>query len=701
MIDFKLKTFIMTPKFLLLVRFLIIFIYPSSLSAQVYYGSAGSIPDNGSSNNYFYLTVSGLSPANINSTYGIEEVCIDITHSKASDLLIYLESPDGISVELTSMNGGNGSNYTNTCFSNSAATSIVNANAPFTGIFKPEGFLGHFNNGQNGNGIWRLRIHDWKAFADIGTLTNWRIKFSNNPAMPLNFTSSNLPIMIINTNGQTIVDEPKMMVDMGIIYNGPGQRNYMTNVWNNYNGKAAIELRGSSSQNFEKKSYGFKTKDVLGNNFNTPLLGMPAEHDWVLYAPYTDKSLMRNFITYHLSNEIEQYASRCRFLELIINGQYRGVYVLMEKIKADKNRVDIKKMTAADIAGDNLTGGYIIKIDKTNATGEDGWYSSIGPGTPGSNDTVYFQYYYPKDSITNQQKSYIQNYMADFESALMSPGFADPVNGYRKYIDVNSFIDHFIISEVGKNVDAYRLSTFLYKDRNSKLNIGPVWDFDLAWRNANFSDAENYIGWRYLVNDTEYPNPVWWYRFMQDEGFVNQLKCRWQQVRQIAMDPPLFNAFIDSIAVYLEESQERNFTAWPILGLNVWANPSPIPATYEGEISSLKSWVTNRVAWIDANLPGICNVNIPVNEMVSNSFKVFPNPFTSSLNGFYKIDNESNVKLELFNSIGIRVQQIFEGYQTAGIYQEEISTHGLPSGVYVLKLTVGKNTFHQKVIKLS
>jgi hypothetical protein len=182
--------------------------------------------------------------------------------------------------------------------------------------------------------------------------------------VPFVFSSSSLPIVVINTGGQTIVDDPRIIATMGIIHNAP-LRNNITDPFNNYNGQIMIEFRGSSSQSFPKKAYGFETQDILGENNNVSLVGMPAENDWILYAPYSDKALIRNTLTYHFGNQLMEYAPRTKMCELVINGEYRGVYVLMEKIKQDQNRVDIADLTINDIAGDSLSGGYILKVDKT------------------------------------------------------------------------------------------------------------------------------------------------------------------------------------------------------------------------------------------------------------------------------------------------------------------------------------------------
>ncbi|MEJ2054313.1 MAG: CotH kinase family protein, partial [Calditrichaceae bacterium] len=268
----------------------------------------------------------------------------------------------------------------------------------------------------------------------------------------VNFESSNLPVIIINTNGQSIPNSSKIMADMGIIFNGSGERNYVTDSLNNYNGKIGIELRGSSSLMFPKKQFAVETRDSTGENLNVSLLGLPAENDWVLYAPYSDKSLMRNVLLYELSNEIGQYASRSRFCELILNGNYRGVYVLLEKIKKDDNRVDISTLNPAEISGEDLTGGYIIKIDKRDGEEVDGWYSDFLP-VPGQSYKIFYQYHYPRpDDIVPEQQTYIKNYFDNLENILHGRNYDDPETGYASLIDVSSFVDFFLLNEISKNV---------------------------------------------------------------------------------------------------------------------------------------------------------------------------------------------------------------------------------------------------------
>ena len=263
----------------------------------------------------------------------------------------------------------------------------------------------------------------------------------------INEFSSELPLVYINTNGDNIIDEPKIIAEMGIIWNGNGQQNHTSEEFNHFQGNIGIEIRGSSSQMFPKKSYGFELRDEKGLDMDFPLLGMPEEEDWILYAPYTDKSLIRNVLTYTLAEKLGHYTPRCRFVELFINDEYQGVYVLMEKIKRDKNRVDIAKLKPEELSGEDLTGGYIVKIDKTTGSGGSGWHSSY---TNKMNTRTYYQYEYPAyDEIQDAQANYIENYISDFEDAVYNQEF-DPVNGYQQYINTSSFIDYMIINEISK-----------------------------------------------------------------------------------------------------------------------------------------------------------------------------------------------------------------------------------------------------------
>ncbi len=662
--------------------------------------------------NDYPLVVSGLSPANIDTTFfGLETVCINLTHTWDADLNIYIIAPDGTSGMLSLGNGGSDDNYTNTCFNQGATTLISSGTAPFTGTFKPQGQMGIVNNGQIGNGTWILRIEDTYP-ADEGTLISWSVSFGNNPATWIPFISSNLPIVVINSGAGNIVDEPKVMADMGIIYNGFAIRNYMTDSFNNYNGKIGIEFRGSSSQGFPKKPYGFETWDVNGNAIDSSLLGMPKESDWILSPSYSDKSLLNNYLTYDLARSMGWYAPRGVFVELVINGEYQGVYILMEKIKRDNDRVDVASLLPTDIFGDELTGGYIIKIDKSTGNGGGGWTSPYAPDTNINGQTIFFQYEYPNQfDIMPQQETYIQAYVDSFETALAGPNFADTAIGYAHYIDVNSFVDYFLLNEISRNVDGYRLSTYLYKDKNSnggKLVIGPCWDYDIAWGNANYCLGDDPTGW--AIDFAEpcsgdyWQIPFWWDRLLQDTAFQNKVKCRWEELKQTVLSVNYLHNYCDSMEIYLTEGAGRNFVTWPILGVYVWPNPGPQPTTYPGEIDELKNWISARWIWMDANMPGTlnnCNLTTTSEQSQWQSAGAYPNPFTDEINFSLYLATSDVITVTVYNSLGQEVIVPVTTNGNSGTNQINVQLpEDLPAGMYVMRVESGGKVWSQTISKI-
>ena len=423
----------------------------------------------------------------------------------------------------------------------------------------------------------------------------------------VDFTSSNLPIVIIDTLGRPILDTPRITAAMRIIAHGNGRRNAVADTVFQYSGKISIEIRGATSQSFPKKQYAFESQDALGQKLNVSLLGLPKENDWILQAPYSDKSLMRNVLAYGLARNLGGYASRTRFCEVVLNNRYQGVYVLMEKIKRDKHRVDIAKLKPDEVTGDALTGGYIIKLDKTVGEQTAGWRSDY-PLNVDSAYQLYFQYHYPKANvIVPAQADYIQQFMDRLESTFWEDDYRDAEWGYRRYIDVDSFIDYFILTEIGKNVDGYRLSTYFYKDKDSKgglLHCGPLWDCNLAFGNADFYNGHSVRGWQkdQVTGERHGGIPFWWRRLYADEAFTDQLEQRWLALRQGALSNASVNHMIDSLALSLEEAQARNFMRWPVLGQYVWPNAF-VGDTFAEEIDYLKNWIERRLIWMDGNLP--------------------------------------------------------------------------------------------------
>ena len=405
--------------------------------------------------------------------------------------------------------------------------------------------------------------------------------------------TSNLPIVIIDTAGKWIDDEPKIPARMKIIYDKSGGRNTLNSQHIDFKGKIGIELRGKTSLWFPKRQYGVETQDDAGNDKDVSLLQLPAESDWVLNGPYSDKTLMRNYLAYAFSNRIGRYASRTKFVEMFLNESgdttigkkhYVGVYLLIEKIKRGKDRVDIKSLKSADI-----TGGYILKIDKMDQYET---YFSTRYGTR-------LFHVYPKGyKMSATQKAWIQNYMNEFEAVLAGKDFKDPERGYAKYIDTDAFIDHFIINELFRNIDGFRNSTYMYKDRGGKLTMGPVWDFNLSMGNSSFNAGWKTDGWLIYTN----PVPFWWDRLLQDKNFTRKLAKRWKVLRKDILTTSKLLNEIDQTAEYLSEAQKRNFQRWPVLGRRIFGNPTWGPPTYQQEVKQMKTWLQARLKWIDTHI---------------------------------------------------------------------------------------------------
>lgn len=506
----------------------------------------------------------------------------------------------------------------------------------------------------------------------------------------VNFSSSKIPIIVINTDSLEIADEYRIVANMGVINNRLGEVNYISDSFNAYYGQISIETRGSTSQSFPKKSYGFETQDCDNNSINVSLLGMPKENDWILYAPYSDKSLIRNILTYKLSSELGHYAPRTKLCELILNGEYRGVYVLIEKIKRDPKRVNISKLQAEEISGDELTGGYIIKIDKNTGSTGTTWETEIGG--------IGFKYEYPEyDQILPEQKEYIKTYIDSFELALTSDHYMDVDSGYRKYINVNSFVDFFIINELTKNIDGYFLSTFFFKDKASlggKLTMGPVWDFNLAFGNANYNAGSITEGFQIIVN----PSPWWWDRLLQDETFVENIKNRWCTIRGEQFRTEKITAIIDSLSLLLDESQQRNFTKWDIIGKHVWPN-SYVGDSYEDEIGFLKTWTLNRLRWLDDSLS--CPTNI-IEHPKYYETSVFPNPFSNNFSYHFSLKEPGNISLILYDINGVQITKIVdEVTYITGTHTIDYCSSAIPSSIYIVVLKVnGETVSRKKLIKL-
>ncbi len=570
----------------------------------------------------------------------------------------------------------------------------------------PESFLidkSHFRNGSN-----LLAVQVNNNSSNSSDLSSLMFLFAgvqdgsyNYQALPDWFEtpteSSNLPILIVNTNGQEIQDEPKITATLKIIDNGVGNINFLTDSANGYNGEIGIEVRGHSSQQFPKKNYGFETRSEDGSNNNVSLLGLPEENDWVLHGPYSDKSLMRNVLSYHIGRLTGEYAARTRWCELYINGDYRGVYVLTEKIKRDKNRVDISKLDETDTSGVDLTGGYIISIDRDEGPGS-GWQSP-------NYYNPFYQYRYPKnDEITDQQKAYIQNHIGQLEQLIH---YSSSSEAYSQFFDIPSFVNYWIATEIFKNLDNYKFSFFMHKtkdDKGGKLHFGPIWDLDLAYGNYDVDGYEP-EGWSYIWARRPYLSPWIIDDLSADTLIQNQIHCRWRELRQDVLRTDNLLSFIDNQAILLEEAQARNFNRWPILGTNIWPNAF-VGDTYQEEIQYLKTWLSNRLDWMDENMVGKCGVSSIATDdehsaQLPQNYKLYqnyPNPFNPTTKISYDIPATTNVSLDIYDLKGNKIFNIYNGDQEAGSYSFDLNLNYLTSGMYIYRLTTNEWMDSRKMV---
>jgi hypothetical protein len=408
------------------------------------------------------------------------------------------------------------------------------------------------------------------------------------------FTDSNLPIVIIETdNGDEIPDDPRIFGSMKIIQRPDGTRNFVSDVDNetflNYSGTISIEIRGSSSQSLPKKPYGFSTlSDDRTENDNVELLGMPKENDWILNSFAFDDSMMRDYISYTMAREMGQYAVNLKYCEVIINGDYRGLYALSEKIKRDGNRVNIAKLSEDENTLPKITGGYLMQTDRTDADNPEAWYSN-GAGyiheKPSSND------------ITSAQSSYIKSVFINLDQTAQN---SDIISGYPAVIDVPSFVDYMLMAEIASNVDAYSLSTYYHKDRGGKLRAGPVWDYNLTYGNDLFH-------WGY---DRSFTN-VWQFNFSNiganfwgdlfgNPKFNCYLSKRFDALTKAGepLNYDYISDLIDNTVPLVAEAVEREHERWNTIG------------DFPGELTAMKSWIQNRIAWMRNNLGGFSDCNV-------------------------------------------------------------------------------------------
>ena len=478
-------------------------------------------------------------------------------------------------------------------------------------------------------------------------------------------TDSNLPIVIINTDGGVAIpDEPKVLADMKIIWHQDGSRNYVsdqnTPEFLNYDGRIGIEIRGSSSQMLQKKPYGLETlqADNVTNN-NVSILGMPKENDWILNSLAFDQTGMRDVISYESSEKLGQYTPRRVYCEVIINGDYKGLYVFMEKIKADDNRVNIEKMDETNNSYPEVTGGYITKADRADNGDPAAWtMQCYGGGWWGGSSTTFVHHYPKPENITTAQHNYIKSVFFDLADKAGSHNVSIE-NGIPSIIDISTFVDFIIMGEFSSNVDVYELSTFFHKDRKGKLRAGPIWDYNLTYGHDEFGSRSRYDVWQFDNEDNN--GPKFWKDLFNTDEFRCYLAKRWFEVSAPGMplNYDVICARLDEIDEWIAEGVARDNQRWHKMTQNA------------SEVQAMKDWIQQRINWLNNNIGSSSSCDdIDLPPLVISRIHYHPAD-TLGINGnlleFVQINNNGDNNVDL-----------------SGIYLRELGiTYSFPNGSHL------------------
>lgn len=370
--------------------------------------------------------------------------------------------------------------------------------------------------------------------------------------------------------------------------------------------RAGFHLRGQSSATFEKAPYRLELWDEDDDDVDHPVLGMPADSDWVLRGPFPDKTLIRDAFAYELGRELGLRTPRHRFVELYLNldggplgaDDYQGVYLLDENIKRSPDRVDITKLKKSDLTEPAVTGGYIFKFDA---------YAAQEPKLPCTGDTRTcwrdLEVVEPSaDDLRPEQQAWLARYVQRFHDSLRGPNPSDPRTGYPAYIDVDSFVDLIILNELSRQGDAYIRSQYFHKDRGGKIVAGPLWDYDLGFGAVPGSDMIQ--GWQFQpFSFPGFPATTdWFLKLMQDPSFNQKVRQRWQGLRQGPLSDARLREKVSRLAAPLTGAAERNFQKWPNLESRmVGPFQTKTSRTWQEQLRMMQDWLVQRAAWIDSS----------------------------------------------------------------------------------------------------
>jgi len=494
---------------------------------------------------------------------------------------------------------------------------------------------------------------------------------------------TSLPIVRVEVAGNAAIPAGRIDASLQVIDNGDDQFNSPEGSSTGYNGNVAIELKGSDGK---KPSYAFELRDSEGEDYAYRLLDLPKEEDWVLQASYSDKTLSRDLLAYRLAKETRiPYTRRARQVVLYVNGSYDGVYTLSEAVKRDDSRIDIAKLNPDELSGDDLTGGYILRVDGPSGDLTQGFVSTYA-NSAGQDDRTFYEYHTPDaEDIVPAQRSYIEAEIREFEDAISSGGFA----AVRQRIDVASFVDYMLVQELVASSRAYRREGFLYKDKDSnggKLTAGPIVDVERGFGNDTECGGTNFQKWVVLNNSrcsSSAQIPFWWSALWLDQSFRISAASRWKELRQGAFTNGMLRAMVATATAEASLEASSNFERYPILGIPVERNAF-VGQTYAEEVNYLSQWLLGRAAWMDANIDIVNSVH----ELAGPAgLSVSPNPGTGANKLTLTFDTEAalghTVEVAILDGLG---RSVLQQAVAAGQERIELSVSQLPHGIYYVRL---------------
>ena len=402
-----------------------------------------------------------------------------------------------------------------------------------------------------------------------------------------------LPVLSITLDTKPIVEDYKTSATLEVIRPQQPDLSDLDDAPRQLTTALGIQIHGSSSTGYPKKGFRIELRDSFGADLKQPLLDLPPGSDFVLHAPYSDKTLVRNALAYSLARSASSaWHPRARLVELVIDGEYEGVYLLVERVRRDQHRVDLPAAAETSEQGD-ITGGYIVRIEQHR---NEGWDTARG---------TKIDYFHPRhDDLTPEQRTWLHTWFDEFEDDVAE-------NKWARHVEPVAWMDHFLLNELSNNIDAYRLSAYLFREPDSdggRLHAGPVWDFDRAFGNVNYCGTwatDGFIIDHLTTCGYGYQYPFWWQTMLSDPEFTNPLRCRWEDLRQGALhDTELVNT-LAALIQSLEHAEPRDHERWPVLGENISPNQY-VGETYIDEVDYLETWLLERADWLDNNVPGTC-----------------------------------------------------------------------------------------------